>query len=79
MLLKNLVLPGDVGADLTAIRVVPLAKEPPELGIGTRVVLLWMLGLFAPSFLLGVINLLPLPFLDGGRLVRAMLSKRGET
>jgi regulator of sigma E protease len=76
-LLKNLVIARDVAEDSTAMSVFRFAKEPPELGIVTRVVLRWMFGLFAPSFLLGVINLLPLPFLDGGRLVRAMLSKRG--
>lgn len=75
-LLKGLIIPRNQPENLQAISgVVRLAKQPPELGIFTRILVVWMFGLFAPSFLLGIINLLPLPFLDGGRLVKAILRR----
>jgi regulator of sigma E protease len=74
-LLRSLVMGRVVVEDLRERHVVRLANQLPDLGIAARVALLWTFGFFPPSFLLGIINLLPLPFLDGGRLFKVTLQR----
>lgn len=71
-LMKSLIFPKGlaISSERQRVEVVPLNERPQNSSILSNFVTMFAFMIVSPSIFLFAINILPLPFLDGGKIVR---------